>query len=166
MIKLAPLETRNRLNFRHASTWLATWGGSGLVTPASGTWGTIAALPFGWALLYFGGVIPLVIAAIIIFILGVWASKHFEKMIHKKDSGHIVIDEVVGMWIALIPALLTPLSFFLAFILFRFFDVLKPQPIGYFDKHFKGSFGVMIDDVIAGIFAAIILLGLRYVGIG
>lgn len=85
-------------------------------------------------------------------------------MVREKDSSMIVIDEVVGMWIALIPALLSPSSILLAFILFRVFDILKPYPISYFDKKFKGPMGVMIDDVIAGIFAAIIMMGLRYVG--
>ena len=87
-------------------------------------------------------------------------------MVNEKDSSLIVVDEAVGIWIAMIPALLTPLSIGLAFLLFRFFDVLKPWPINYFDKHFKGPMGVMIDDVIAGIMAAFVLIGLRYVGIG
>ncbi len=154
------------LNFKSPATWVATWGGCGLIRPAPGTWGTLGAMPFGIVLLIFGGVPALVIAAIILFPIGLWASKQFEKMVNEKDSGMIVVDEVVGVWIALIPAMLSPLSIALAFILFRFFDILKPWPIAYFDKHFKGAFGVMIDDVIAGVFAAIILIGLRYVGIG
>lgn len=154
------------LNFRSPATWVATWGGCGLIRPAPGTWGTLGAMPFGVLLLLFGGVPALVIASIILFPIGLWASKKFEKMVNEKDSGMIVVDEVVGVWIALIPAMLSPLSVALAFIFFRFFDILKPWPIAYFDKHFKGAFGVMIDDVIAGVFAAIILIGLRYVGIG
>jgi len=154
------------LDFKAPATWVATWGGCGLIRPAPGTWGTLGAMPFGVILLMLGGVPALLIASIIIFPIGLWASKKFEGMVNEKDSGMIVIDEVVGVWIALIPALLTPLSIGLAFVLFRFFDILKPWPIAYFDKHFKGPFGVMIDDVIAGIFAAIILIGLRYVGIG
>lgn len=164
MIKFQSQDILNRLDFHHPATWLATWGGSGLLKPAPGTWGTVAALPFGLFFLYFGGVASLLLAIAICFPIGLWASKHFEGMIHEKDSGMIVIDEVVGMWIALIPATLSPVSFILAFILFRFFDILKPPPIGYLDKKFKGPMGVMIDDVVAGIFAALILIGLRYVG--
>lgn len=165
MIRIRSQDTLNRLNFNHPATWLATWGGFGLLQPAPGTWGTIGALPFGILFLYFGGVPSLVLAIAVCLPIGLWASKHFEQMVREKDSGMIVIDEVVGMWIALIPALLSPASIVLAFILFRLFDVWKPWPISYFDKKFKGPMGVMIDDVVAGIFAAIIMIGLRYANI-
>lgn len=154
------------LDFRHPATWVGTWGGCGLLRPAPGTWGTLGALPFGIVILMFGGVPVLIIAAVITFYAGLWASKHIEQMLNEKDSGLIVIDEAVGVWIAMIPALLTPFSIGLAFLLFRLFDIVKPWPISYFDKNFKGPMGVMIDDVIAGIYAAVILIGLRYVGIG
>ncbi len=165
MIKIRSSDTLNRLNFNHPATWLATWGGLGLIQPAPGTWGTIGALPFGILFLYFGGIPSLLLAIAICFPIGLWASKHFEQMVREKDSGMIVIDEVVGMWVALIPALLSPLSIGLPFILFRLFDIWKPFPISYLDKKFKGPMGVMIDDVVAGLFAAIIMIGLRYANI-
>ncbi|MEM8833282.1 MAG: phosphatidylglycerophosphatase A [Pseudomonadota bacterium] len=163
---IAPPEKLSKLHFRHPATWVATFGGTGLLRPAPGTWGTIAALPFGIFLLMGLGIPGLLLAVALFFPLGLWASKHFEGMVNEKDSSLIVVDEAVGIWIAMIPALLTPLSIGLAFLLFRFFDVIKPWPINYFDKHFKGPMGVMIDDVIAGIMAAFVLIGLRYVGIG
>lgn len=164
MIRIKNRDTLRRLNFKHPATWVATWGGCGLMQPAPGTWGTLGAVPFGIFLMLFGGAPALIIASIICFAIGIWASNHFERMVREKDSGMIVIDEVVGMWIALIPALLTPLSIGLAFVLFRFFDIIKPYPIGWLDKHFKGAYGVMIDDVLAGIYAALVMIGLRYAG--
>ncbi len=165
MIKIRNHDTLRRLDFKHPATWVATWGGCGLMQPGPGTWGTIGGLPFGIILLMFGGIPALVIAAAICFVIGLWASKHFEKMVREKDSGMIVIDEVVGVWIAMIPALLTPVSILLAFVLFRLFDIFKPFPISWLDKRLTGPFGVMIDDVLAGIFAALVMIGLRYVGL-
>lgn len=165
MIKIRNQDTLNRLDFKHPATWAATWFGCGLIQPAPGTWGTLGGLPFGIIILMFGGIPSLVIASIIVFIIGLWASKHFERMVREKDSGMIVIDEVVGVWIAMIPAVLTSTSIALAFLLFRFFDILKPWPISWLDKHVRGGMGVMIDDVLAGIFAALVLIGLRYVGL-
>ncbi|HPF78745.1 MAG TPA: phosphatidylglycerophosphatase A [Alphaproteobacteria bacterium] len=166
MIKIRNQDILHRLDFKHPATWTATWLGCGLLQPAPGTWGTLGGLPFGIFLLMTGGIPALVAAAIICFFVGLWAAKHFERMVREKDSGMIVIDEVVGIWIAMIPAVLTPLSIGLAFILFRLFDVWKPWPISYLDKKVHGAMGVMIDDVLAGIFAALVLIGLRHVGLG
>lgn len=165
MIGFQDKDTLYRLNFKHPATWLATWGGLGLLKPGPGTWGTLGAVPFGVALLYFGGIPALLLATFVVFALGLWSASHYERMVREKDSGMVVIDEVVGLWIALIPALLTPLSIILAFILFRLFDILKPWPICWLDKKFKGPMGVMLDDVMAGIYAALILMGLHYVQI-
>ena len=165
MIKIRNQDTLRRLDFKHPATWLATWGGTGLMQPAPGTWGTLGALPFGIILMITGGIPALLIAIAIAFPLGLWASKHFERMVREKDSGMIVIDEVVGVWIAMIPAVLTPHSIGIAFVLFRLFDIWKPWPISYLDKKIHGAMGVMLDDVLAGVFAAIVLIGLRYVGL-
>lgn len=165
LINFQNKDTLHRLDFKHPATWLATWFGAGLIKPAPGTWGTIGALPFGIALMLYGGLIPLLAATLIVFVTGLWAAKYFERMVREKDSGMVVIDEVVGIWIALIPASLTPLSIGLAFVLFRLFDILKPWPVNWLDKRFHGPWGVMLDDVMAGIYAALVLMGLRYVGL-
>ena len=166
MIGFQNQDTLRRLNFKHPATWAATWFGCGLIRPAPGTWGTIGALPFGIILMMTGGIPALLIGIIIIFPLGLWASKHFEQMVREKDSAMIVIDEALGVWIAMIPAVLTASSVATAFILFRFFDILKPWPINWLDKKLPGALGVMLDDVMAGIYAALVLIGLRYVGLG
>lgn len=165
MIKFQNPDTLRRLDFKHPATWAATWFGCGLMQPGPGTWGTIGALPFGVIILMFGGIPWLLAAIAVTFIIGLWASKHFERMVREKDSGMIVIDEAVGVWIAMIPAMLTPTSIALAFVLFRIFDIWKPWPISYLDKRVHGAMGVMIDDVLAGIFAALVIIGLRYVGL-
>ena len=147
--------------------WIATWFGSGLAKKAPGTWGSLAALPFGIFFLYFGSPIILALAIIILFPLGLWATKQVLKGSGEDhDPKMVVVDEVIGQWIALLPALLfNPFHIVLAFVLFRGFDILKPWPVSFFDQKVPGAWGVIMDDIAAGVMAAIILIGLRYVGI-
>jgi phosphatidylglycerophosphatase A len=136
------------------SSLLATWFGSGLLPWAPGTWGSLAALPFGLAIFWLSGPFGLLAASVAVFALGLWAADGYEQAAAIKDPGAIVIDEVVGQWIALIPAGLNPAGVVLAFLFFRAFDVAKPWPVGWADRHLKGAFGIMADDVLAGIYAA------------
>ena len=78
------------------------------------------------------------------------------------DPSWIVVDEVVGMWIAAAAAPLSLLWFGIAFLLFRFFDILKPWPVGWADRKVGGGMGVMLDDVFAGLYAAVIILVARF----
>lgn len=153
----------HNLDLKHPATWLATWFGSGLINPAPGTWGTLAALPFGCALLWLDNT-PILLAAIaFVTALGLWSASVMEKQTGLHDDKRIVIDEVAGQWIALIPATLNPLSILLAFALFRLFDILKPWPISVADKRIKGSLGVMLDDIIAGAIAGFLVLLFRFI---
>lgn len=145
---------------------LATWFGCGLARKAPGTWGTLGALPPGVLLLWLGGWPALLVAAALVSVVGFYAAEVYEKETGTHDSGAIVIDEVAGMWIALGAAVLSPLSILLAFVLFRAFDILKPGPVGWADRKLPGALGVMADDVIAGILAALCVGGLRLAGIG
>lgn len=156
------------LNFKSPSTLLATWCGCGLMRPGPGTWGSLGALPFGIILLVLGGPILLGVAALALFPAGIWATRQILKNAGPEESDPqiVVVDEVVGQWIALLPALLNPLYIIFAFALFRFFDVIKPWPVSYFDQKVPGAWGVMLDDVAAGILAALCLLGVRYAGLG
>ena len=143
--------------------FIGSWFGSGFLSPAPGTWGTIAALPFALGLL---GVLPLWIYLWItaaIFTLGLWSAHEFAKQSGIADDKRIVIDEVVGMMIALIPTGLNPWLVLLAFLAFRAFDILKPWPVSLADKRLKGSWGVMLDDVWAGIMAGFSVLGAAHV---
>jgi len=146
------------LNRKKLYTWLASWFGCGFINPAPGTWGSLGAIPFGIAIYILGGTISLTIATIAITIIGLWAAHHFDKDMDGHDSKMIVIDEVAGQWIALIPAALNPILIIIAFATFRFFDILKPFPIGMIDKKAPGAWGVMFDDVVAGIFAALCVI--------
>lgn len=136
---------------------LATWFGAGLVPRAPGTWGTLAALPFAWGLLSIASWPGLAVAALAVYALGLWSAGAYMAHTKTHDPGQIVIDEVVGVWIALLPAPLAPLPFVLGVVLFRFFDIVKPWPISWIDRNVGGAHGVMLDDVLAGAFAGILL---------
>ncbi len=157
-------ELIKKLDMKDRSVWLATWGGCGLVKKAPGTWGTLGALPFGLAMLHFGGWALLLMATVVIFWFGYDAADKFEKMSGEHDAGAIVVDEVVGMWLTLLVAPVTIVGVVLAFAAFRFFDIVKPWPVSYFDE-IPGAMGVMLDDVMAGIYAGLCLWGWQYLGI-
>jgi phosphatidylglycerophosphatase A len=152
----------NPVPFKTPAIILATWFGCGLMKPAPGTWGTLGALPFGVFMLVFGGWPVLLAGVVIISAIGYWAAGEYERLSGAHDSSSIVIDEVAGMWIALLPVALNPISAVLAFLLFRIFDILKPWPVGWADKKLPGALGVMADDILAGIIAAILLYGIRH----
>jgi phosphatidylglycerophosphatase A len=140
-----------------AALWLATWFGTGLLPGAPGTWGSLAALPFAWALMSFGGPRLLLGAAALVFVAGLWASTRYMQAVGVHDPGAVVIDEVAGQWLTLTVAPLEPLAYLLGFVLFRIADVLKPWPASWLDRRVGGAFGVMIDDVAAAIYAGAVL---------
>lgn len=132
---------------------LATWFHVGRLKPGSGTWGSLMAIPVGFAIAYFGGITGLVLAIIGIIWIGIKTSDSYGKKTGETDHQGIVIDEVAGMWIAAIPAEKNIIFWILAFILFRVFDIIKPWPASYFDKKKRGGMDVMMDDIIAGVYA-------------
>ncbi len=138
--------------------FLALGFGSGLITPAPGTWGTLAALPLAALLLWLGvsGEV-LALLTLPLFLLGIWLCDVTGRALGVADSGHIVWDEIVAMLLvlALVPA--TPLWWLLAFAAFRLFDIVKPWPIRWLDRHVHGGFGVMLDDAVAALFATLLL---------
>ena len=93
---------------------------------------------------------------------GIWASGEYKRLSGKHDSGAIVIDEVAGQWIALLFVPLDPLLYGAAFLLFRVFDIVKPFPANWADREMKGGLGVMADDLVAGIYALIVLKAVEY----
>ncbi len=137
--------------------WLACGFGSGLTPKAQGTFGSLAAL-LPWYLLRDLSVPAWLGVIVLAFAIGVWACDVAGRILGVADHRSLVWDEFVGQWIALLPALLAPWwAVFAGFVFFRLFDVWKPWPIGWFDRRVKGGFGVMLDDAIAGLFAAIVL---------
>lgn len=137
---------------------MATWFGSGLAAKAPGTWGSLAALPFAYAIMLAGGPLLLLAAAVVIFIVGIWAADRYAATLGASDPSEVVIDEVVAMWLTLLAAPMTPLGWFLAFVLFRLFDIAKPWPVSLADRKLKGGFGIMADDILAAFYAIIVLV--------
>jgi phosphatidylglycerophosphatase A len=146
--------------------WMACGFGSGLAPVAQGTFGSLAAL-LPWLLLR-QLALPIHIAVLLAgFLIGVWACNVAGRALGIADHRSVVWDEFIGQWIALLPLLIPaclPSSGFAwwmlaaGFALFRLFDVWKPWPIRWLDRHLEGGMGVMVDDVVAGIFAAIVLV--------
>jgi len=144
--------------------------GVGYIRPAPGTWGSLIALPWGWLLHVIGGFPLLLLGVFAAFFKGWWATVQMTKGQDNHDPSEIVIDELVGQWIAILPlsfaawrmgidiTALWP-GWIAAFVLFRLFDITKWGPIGWADRR-DDALGVMLDDVIAGIFAAVGVLAL------
>jgi len=140
-------------NFKDPVHWLAFGLGSGLSPKAPGTVGTIAALPIYWFFLQDLS-LPMYLAVLVLTsLIGVYLCHKTAKDLNVHDHGGIVFDEWVGMWITL---LLVPQGWqwlLLGFVLFRFFDIIKPWPIKYFDEKVAGGLGIMLDDIVAGLIA-------------
>lgn len=135
---------------------VATGFGFGYLPKAPGTWGSLLALPLHFFLrrltpehyaLALGG----------IFLIAVISAGQAEKILDRKDPGVVVIDEVIGMLITLIAAPDNPLIWLLGFSIFRFFDIFKPWPIRLADQRINGGLGIVLDDVLAGIYSLILL---------
>jgi phosphatidylglycerophosphatase A len=147
---------------------VASFLGAGFLRPGPGTWGSLAALPVAWALHSLGGFPALAAAILLALALGWWATGHVLRSETDPDPDWVVIDEVAGMWIALLPVSLgashagVPVlalwpGWVVAFLAFRLFDIWKPGPVGWADRR-GGTPGVMLDDVIAGVLAALAVL--------
>lgn len=133
--------------------WMSTWFGSGLLRPAPGTMGSLAAIPLGYAIAVTLGPMGLALAALALLCVGTVAADRYGKKSGVVDDQSIVVDEVVGMWIAAIPAEGNWELWIIGFILFRLFDIYKPWPASFYDRRSIGGIDVMMDDVIAGIYA-------------
>lgn len=141
---------------------LATWFYSGLIPKAPGTLGSLLALPFAFLILKSYGVIALGGACLIIFLIGLKVADLYEQSAARKDPQEVVIDEVLGQWLALLPASLSFYDFGIGFVLFRFFDITKIWPAKWADQKLTGGLGIMLDDVIAGCYAAFFLGLIKY----
>ena len=145
------------------SNFLATFFYVGYIRPAPGTWGSLVALFAGYLLITYTGLYGLFISIFIFVFLGYWATWAHTYEKDEQDPSEIVIDEVVGQWIALIPIAFAHLSgvtqaliYLLAFVGFRIFDITKLGLVGWADRQ-SGPLGVMLDDIIAGMMTAIIV---------
>ncbi len=154
-LKLTPGRLPSGMTLFHPVALAATWFGAGLIPFASGTWGSLAALPFAWVAVTVGGW-PLLFAATIgVVLVGLWASGAIVTQGETRDPGLIVVDEVAGQFLALLLAPFSLAGWIAAFLLFRATDILKPFPAGWCDRHVHGGAGVMADDLVAGLYAGI-----------
>lgn len=148
-----------QFQLRNPVHFLALGFGSGLIKPAPGTWGTLAAVPVFLGMVQFLPTAQLGygVMLLVTFLLGVYVCGQTARDVGVHDHGSIVWDEFVGYFVtmALVPA--SWLNLLLGFVLFRVLDIAKPWPIKLFDKHVHGGLGIMIDDVLAGVIAAIVL---------
>lgn len=149
------------------SHWVGSFGGVGYCRPAPGTWGSLAAVVVAYALLKLFGPLMFVLVLIAVVALAFWSIADLIARIGEPghhDPSWVVIDEVAGQWIALLPIALGAASngvsverlwpgWIAAFVLFRLFDIWKPGPIGWADRR-PGAAGVVLDDLLAGLFAA------------
>lgn len=159
--------------------WLGIGLGTGLPKKAPGTWGTVGGLMIALPMLLLGfwGFLAVVAVGCLV---GSYVCGKTSKLMGVHDDPHIVFDEWVGMWISLLPSVWllaqtqdaaktgleyyhpsTALLFIVPFVLFRFFDIIKPPPIKWVDKNVSGGFGILIDDVLAGVMAVIFIFMLR-----
>ena len=159
----APLTaTQRRALLSHPAGWIATAFGAGLAPRAPGTAGSLVALLPWWFWLRDVSMSAYVAVLVVGFALGVWVCAIAERRLGTHDLGALVWDEVIGMWITLLVAphasLAWTLAYMLAgFALFRLFDIWKPWPVRWADRRVGGGLGVMLDDVLAGVYALIVL---------
>ena len=142
---------------------IATLGPIGTKLPAPGTWGSAVALIAGYLILS-AGWFWMAGATMAALLIGVWAASIYEAHSGKKDASEVIIDEVAGQWSVLLVAPLSPIGFFAAFLLFRFFDITKPFPVNK-AEHIPGGMGVMADDMVAGFLAGVGLIALMASGV-
>jgi phosphatidylglycerophosphatase A len=146
-------QIRSRVSLLNPVHFLAFGFGSGLAAKMPGTFGTLAALPLVVLLSHFSSFSVYLIVTILVCVLGIWICGKTAEDMGVHDDSSIVWDEVAGMLITMLAVPLSWQTVLVGFILFRFFDILKPWPISYLDKHVDGGFGIMVDDVLAGLFA-------------
>ena len=147
-------------NLKKPYEFIASLGGIGLIPLAPGTFGSI----FAWfVFIIMSHFVDMLIYTICIVFIAIWVCEKASVNLIQKDHKSIVIDELAGMWVALVPVIYFAsdqleriIYACLALLFFRVFDILKPFPISYFDKKFKNGFGIVLDDLIAGIFSGIL----------
>jgi len=155
------IENLNRTVLSNPIHFLAFGFGSGLAPVAPGTFGTLAAIPLYLLMNVFSLPVYLLITAVVC-VIGIWICDKSSKMLGVHDHSGIVWDEFAGYFITMIAAPAGWLWILIGFALFRLFDIWKPWPISILDKQVQGGLGIMVDDILAGVFALICLQLMAY----
>ena len=135
---------------------LAFGFGTGLAPFAPGTVGSMLGVLLAWLTMDLGLTTQIGIA-VVLFVFGIWVCGESSRRLGVHDHGGIVWDEVIGMFVTLLAAPATPSAWILGFLLFRGFDIVKPWPIRDLDHRLGGGLGIMLDDLVAALYAAILL---------
>ena len=143
---------------------IATGFYTGYTPKAPGTMGTLVAFPIHFLIILLSAS-GYYLALVAILVLAIITAGMAEKIIDRQDPGMVVIDEIIGMLIGLINAPLTLPALVTAFVLFRIFDIWKPFPVCWFDDHLHGGTGIVLDDVMAGIYTLACIQGLAFFAI-
>lgn len=170
----APIETQRGERPAQPRTFIsvaiATGFGVGFAPFAPGTFGAALALPI--FVLFSPTVALLIVTWGALLALGIWAADGVERVFGRKDDGRIVVDEIVGQLLAFAPLLALPIgprtnswALVTGFVAFRLFDIWKPGPVRWAERRFSGGLGVMLDDVVAGVLAAVVLGALLAAGV-
>jgi phosphatidylglycerophosphatase A len=156
---------------RFAVLAVATAAGAGFAPIAPGTFGSLVGVAV-FALIAPLGALAVALAVLLVTAAGVWAAGEAEQIFANSDDGRIAIDEVAGQLVALWPLsllapgrVLAPLPLALGFLAFRAFDIAKPGPVRWAERHFAGGRGVVFDDLVAGAFAALAVAGATLAGL-
>ena len=136
---------------------IATVFGIGRLPGAPGTWASVAALPVAWVIQSAFGSIGLLTAGLALLVVGGWAADAIERASGRRDPAEVVVDEVAGQWLTLVPVSPDPVIYGLGLVLFRLVDITKPWPVSWLERRFSGGFGIMIDDVAAAAYAGLCL---------
>ena len=146
--------------------FIAFGGGAGLSPYAPGTAGTLAAFPLFWILAYFFDPLALLVLVAVMFLIGIWACGVTGRALGNHDHDGMVWDEITAFTLVLLftPPIVMWQAF--AFLLFRLFDIIKPPPIGYYDRKLRGGFGVMFDDLLAAFLTLLCLAAWKALGVG
>ncbi|MCK0153498.1 phosphatidylglycerophosphatase A [Alcanivorax sp. S6407] len=141
--------------------FLAFGFGSGLAPVAPGTFGTVAAMPIWWLCAQ----LPLwgyLLATLLVIAVGPYLCGKTSHDMNVHDHPGIVWDEIAGLLVTMIAVPVTPMGALAGFLAFRFFDIIKPWPIGWLDRRVEGGLGIMVDDLLAGVYAAVVMQLLIY----
>ena len=147
---------------RHPALLWSSFFGVGFLPKAPGTWGSIAAVLVWWFGLVHLSILVACTLVIVYALISIWAADKVGKDFQVKDAGAIVADEVAGMWLALLFVPATWWLVLIAFFLFRCLDIVKPWPIGWLDRELPGGWGVMADDLVAGLLTGIVVLVISF----
>ena len=155
--------TVSRLPTWHPVYLIATWFGVGRLPLAPGTWASLVTLPIGWYGASWLGPRWLFATVVIVFVVGWWAADVYAHRNHMEDPAEVVVDEVAGQLVVLAVVPMDLAYYAAAFVLFRIADIWKPWPISFAEQRIGGGLGIMVDDILAGGCAAIVLLAANQV---